>query len=157
MKFKDMLESVDMKNKDSMNNFFKNVKKAFLKKFPNATFLSGYYKDKNGYVINFNFTLKKHLTNSSSDNIFHMFSFFVKGDDFNSESMVFDSGENNGIKIKDENGELEIINTKFKNVEKNTSLNKMEKKLKSWFPKLKKLAQKHQDNYFYPVDEKYKV
>ena len=156
MKFKDMLESIEPENIDMAKDFVKNVEKEFKKHFPNG----GIESKIDDMTINIEFGIDPTFVELDDNSVFHRIIIGVESylnKDFGTDTLYFNTYQGYiYINPSSGGGGVELIKTKLSNVKKG-SLSKFEKKMKSWFPKLKKLVKEHQDNLTKPIDKKYKV
>ena len=165
MKFKEMLEAVnDIENMDMAKKFVKNVEKEFKKHFPNGWFDGEVSRMIGDWTISLEFGIGNYTNGIKvNDDMNHSVIIaqpdFVRIRDFASDDFYFNI-VHSGLKVKpdpDSYLAFKRIKTKLTQVKKGGSLAKFEKKMKSWFPKLKKLVKEHQDNFHTPLDKKHKV
>ena len=170
MKFKEMLEAVELTlsqkypNKRTMNReatnydmavkFNKMLEKEFKKHFPNGEIVTGIGQYPGSSCIHIRIA---STPSKNYDSMSHGFSITTNWEDldFGVDNLTFHV--DGGSILQLENYKTIKTGMMKYDLNKKMSLVKAGKIFKAWFPKLKKLAQKHQDNYIYPIKDKYKV
>ena len=148
-------------NRELADKFIANIEKYFKKEFPNGTFKGGLKNSIGTDHIGFSFVLGNPKVTSQNDPMFHNV-IIQWGDGFGKQLKTIEEGADlefnvlqSGININPEPGSFYAmgrIKTKLTNVKKGGSLEQFDKKMKDWFPKLRKLFEEHKEN-IYQVDK----
>lgn len=156
MQLKDFIYESKQNRKESKwpeaDKFLDYVEEEFRKNFPNGYYEAKAYNGLGSPTINVRFGIG-YASNGikENDNMYHSFMIHTSRDaeDFSGE-LEFSSlqGGINTQPDPDTHYAMARVKTKLTNVKKNGSLAKFEKKMKAFFPKLKKLMQDNQDNLY---------
>lgn len=148
-------------NKFLADKFIANVSSYFKKSFPNGTSSGGLRNTIGADHITFDFVLANPKVSIHNDPM-HI-SFLIQwGSGFGEQPLTLEQGaelefnvSSSSISVNPPEGShlaMGRVKTKLTNVKKGGSLEKFDKKMKAWVPKLRKLFEEHKDN-IYQVDK----
>jgi len=144
-------------NKELAEKFVANVESYFKKEFPNGWFNGGLRNGLGADHIVFSFGMNKEVkVTPHNDPMYH--SVIIQwGDGFGNQSKTLEQGAeltlsaNGGIHTNPAEGSfmaMDRVKTKLTNVKKGGSLDKFDKKFKTFMPKLRKLFDEHKHNLY---------
>ena len=155
--FKELLNEGKISDEDQKvaENFFESLEKMFKKEFPNGHFRAQVANNFGGISMSIRFGLG-HFPNNIEENdpMLHRIMIHTNVSERLSEASNMEMDPNGRLYINPEKGSylaMQPVKTKLTAVKKGGSLVKFEKKMKSWFPNLRKIFEDNKEN-IYNVD-----
>ena len=141
--------SISPDNLEAGNKFLNNIENMFRKQFPNGYFSGNVSKGFAGLSISFRFGLGYQLNNIiENDPLLHKVLIFVNNDDITTADnmeMRF-SGLMYVKPLPNTHYAMSTIKTGTSDMKKGASIEKIEKRFKGWFPKLRNIFDENKGN-----------